>query len=459
MKKYSLFILLLLLISCVEDVNHKMIDTDIVNPDISQKTEITFKQLYDLHGNEIGKDTVVVGYVVSSDIQGNFYKEVFIQNTTGLSDIAPENPRMGMRIRVGIASASTKYALGRKVIINLEGLKRTTSNKLLTLGKPNGTYIKDILEFDLDTHILKTTEVAEVVPKPIELSNLTSSDLNTLVKIKDVHFKENQIGLPLSGLPTDDFNGLRTLVFCNTFRKDSILLETSNFADFSEEQIPNAQVDITAIYHISFDKEPILVLNQIEDLIPSGPYVNCSEIITPDLLITEVADPKVGTGEVARYVEIFNPTPNTVSLEGWNLVRYNKTSANNYSYIISLDDLSIAPNSTLLIANDALDDQTNKTWFETYFGFAPMISHSNIDGNGDDAYELIDPLNKVKDVYGVPNVDGTGSAWEYEDGVAVRKIDISIPNTVFDESEWQIKKNVPQLNIDGGNMDFTPGVR
>ena len=459
MKKHTLFSLIILLVSCVEDINHKTIDTTIVNPDISQKTEITFKQLYNLHNNEIGKDTIVTGYVVSSDQQGNFYKEIFVQNTLGIADLGVDNPRMGMRIRVGLTNTSTKYAKGRKVIINLEGLKRTTSDDLITLGKPSGTYIKDILEFELDDYILKTDEVGTVIPKILKLSDLTNHDLNTLVKIEDVHFKENQIGLPFSGLPTDDYDGVRTLEFCNTKRRDTVLLETSNFADFYDNLIPNTQVDITAIYNISFNNEPILVLNQIEDLVEIGTYDNCPEIVTPNIMITEVADPKVGTGEVARYVELYNPTENAVSLDGWKLIRYNKTSANNNSYDIPLEGLSIAAKTTLIIANNDMDGTTNKTWFETYFGFVPVLTDAHLDGNGDDAYELLDPLNEVKDVYGVPNVDGTGLFWEYEDGAAVRKINITSPNPVFEETEWLIKKNVPELNTTGGNMDFTPGFR
>lgn len=446
------------MVSCVEDFNHKEINTEIINPDISQKTEITFKELYHLHSNEIGKDTVITGYVVSSDQQGNFYREIFVQNTLGDSDISVENPRMGIKIRVGVNSTSTKFAKGRKVVVDLSGLKRTTSDDLITVGVSSGNYIKDVLEFDIDHHILKMDEVGTIIPKTIELSQLTDQELNTLIKIEDVHFKESDLGLPFAGLPSDDYDGLRTLVYCDNKRKDSIFLETSNFADFSDEILPEKQMDITAIYHISYDDEPILILNKIEDLQEVGDYITCPEITTTNLMITEVADPKVGTGEVARYVEIYNPTPDTISLDGWSLKRYNKTTSNNNAYVIHLDGLVIEGNSTVIIANNDVDETTNKTWFEIYFGFAPAMTNSNLNGNGDDAYELIDPLNKMKDVFGIPNVDGTDTVWEYENGVAVRKSSILVPYSIFDETEWMIKTELPELST-GGSSDFTPGVR
>ncbi|GGF61349.1 DUF5689 domain-containing protein [Wenyingzhuangia marina] len=439
MKKHTLFSLIILLVSCVEDINHKTIDTTIVNPDISQKTEITFKQLYNLHNNEIGKDTIVTGYVVSSDQQGNFYKEIFVQNTLGIADLGVDNPRMGMRIRVGLTNTSTKYAKGRKVIINLEGLKRTTSDDLITLGKPSGTYIKDILEFELGDYILKTDEVGIVIPKILKLSDLTNHDLNTLVKIEDLHFNINQIGMPFSSLPTDEYDGLRILEFCNTKRRDTILLETSNFADFSDNLIPNAQVDITAIYNISFNNEPILVLNQIEDLVEIGTYDNCPEIVTPNIMITEVADPKEVTK--ARFVEIYNPTNKEVSLKDWILVRYNYTSFKNTKELaalpISLTNVTIPAKGFVIVTRD-------KAAFSTYFEVTADIESSNLDGNGDDAYELLDPFGALIDVYGNASNDGTGSDWEYMDGIAVRKVEIDEPNSDFIKSEWEILN----VNID-----------
>lgn len=447
MKKYSLGIILAFLVSCVDDFNHQEIDTTIVSPDLSGKTEITFSQLYNLHSKEIGKDTLVTGYVVSSDQQGNFYKEIFVQNTLGAEDIADENPRMGIRIRVGLTKTSTKYAKGRKVAINLEGLKKTTSDDLLTLGKPSGNYIKDILEFELDDYIYKIDEIGETIPKPVTLSELTTNDLNTMVKIEDVHFKVSQIGMPFAGLSTDDFDGKRTLEYCRGFRNDTILLETSNFADFASKEIPNTQLNITAIYNISFDNEPILVLNKFIDIEETGAYVNCNTK-TPNVLITEIADPE--NAAFSRYVELYNHEDVAVVLDDWNLNRYVNGGTEQK---IPLDGLFIAAKGFIIIANDEVSSTTNFN-FQDSFGFMSDSVHSKLDGNGDDAYALTNESGNVIDIYGDTTKDGTGSVWEYEDGRVYRNIDIIKPNTVFTIEEWSIFK-------DGQNApnDFNPRVR
>lgn len=453
----SFLLVVVLCISCVNDVDHSLIDVRITDPDLSDKKELTFQQVFNLHNNPIGKDTIVTGYVVSSDDQGTFFKELYIQNTLDVDNISKDNPRMGIKIRVGLRAVSTKYVLGRKVAINLEGLKKTMSNNVLTIGTPSSFFIKDILEFDLDTHILKMDEVGIPIPKELFINELSAQDLNTLIKTKNIHFKENEVGIPFSGLSTDHFDGKRVLEFCDRSRRDTLILETSNFADFASKIIPNKQIDISGVYQINFDKEPVLVLNQFEDIVTIGAYSKCPEITTPDLMITEVADPKVGSGQVARYVEIYNPTEQDVSLEGWSLVRYNKTSKNENRHPIDLSGQIIKSKQLMIVANN--DHEKEITWFETYFGFQPDIINTHLDGNGDDAYELIDPLDEVKDVYGIPNRDGTGLVWEYENGVALRKQDIIAPKKIFDVSEWIIKTEIAPLIIKTSNLDFTPRER
>jgi len=458
MKQYSI-ILAFILISCTSDLNHQAIDTTISSPNLIGKTILSFLELRNLHNNEIGKDTLVVGYIVSKATGGNFFKEFYIQNTLETKDITAQNPRMGIRVRVGLRSVGDLYGFGRKIALNLEGLKKTNSGDLMTIGAVNVFFIKDISEFDVDTHILRFDEVANVTPKSVRIKNLTTNDLNTLVKIENVRFKEELIGKPLANLPEDDFDGLRTLLFCNTTRIDTIVLETSNFSDFSNRIIANDILNTTAIYTHNFDGLPVLILNDTEGLKVVGPYVDCPEIVSSNLMITEVADPKVGVGEVARYVEIYNPTNHVVDLEGWTLVRCNKTNTNSYKLPIKLDGLFIVPKGFVVIANNDIDEQSGLTWFETYFGFPPSLTNSNLDGNGDDAYQLVDNLNKVKDLFGQVNVDGTGLGWEYENGVAVRNLNSVLPNANFDINSWTIKTELNQLVIKDVNTDFNPGLR
>lgn len=451
MKKMIASLVCILLVSCVEDMDHNSIETAVVDPDLEGKTVLTFQELFDLHGNEIGKDTIVSGYVVSSDKESNFYKEVYIQNTLGVSNLGTNNPRMGLRIRLGLRATNTKYAPGRKVAINLEGLKRTVSDNLITLGAPSGTFIKEILEFDVDKHLLKFNEVGVVVPKEVAISELKEQDLNTFIKVSNVHFKTSEFGKSLAGLPTDNFDGKRTLEFCEMFRKDSLIVETSNFANFASEKVPENQLNVTGIYAINFDNEPVIILNSYDSLEDIGVYSSC-EIQTPKILITEVADPDAGAGKVIRYVELYNPMEVDFEMKGWRLNKFVNANKEPSSGGLDLSDITIPAKSTFVIAHNEFD-------FKEFFGFAPDMSSTYVTGNGDDSYQLEDNKGVVVDTYGVPGLDGTDEVWEYENGRAIRKIATSSPTVDFSENEWEIQKDIPTVSPIVPLTIYTPGIR
>lgn len=448
MKKYILGLTCAFLaFSCVEDMDHQPIDTTITNPNLENKTELTFNDLYNLHSNEIGKDTIVTGYVVSTDAQGNTYKEIYVQNTLEATDISAENPRMGLRVRLGLRSTGIKYALGRKIAINLEGLKRTTSDNLMTIGSPSNTYIKDILEFDVDEHILKFDEIGEITPKTVQISELKEQDLNTLISIKNIQFSSYEFGKPLADLPTDDFDGKRTLESCSSFRNDTIILETSNFSDFATESVPETKINITAIYNINFDDEPVLILNTFDNIEAAGTYDSCT-ISTPNILISEIADPE--NASFSRYVELYNNEDENINLTGWNLNRFvNGGDVRN----ISLDGLIIPAKGFVIIANNKESTDTNQNFYDS-FGFEADLLDGNLDGNGDDAYTLTTETGELVDIFGETTEDGSESDWDYEDGRVYRIVTINEPNNTFTLSEWGIVK-------DGKNAptDFSPNER
>jgi hypothetical protein len=75
----------------------------------------------------------------------------------------------------------------------------------------------------------------------------------------------------------------------------------------------------------------------------------------------------------------------------------------------------------------------------------------------------VDPFGTVIDIFGVLGQDGTGTDHEFEDGRAVRNLEVTAGSPVYVFSEWQIFNdsgeagtvNLPQLAPD----DFSPGIR
>ena len=190
-----------------------------------------------------------------------------------------------------------------------------------------------------------------------------------------------------------------------------------------------------------------------------------------NLFISEIADPNNNTR--GRFVELFNSATVDIDLTGWTIIRYTNDGTTPSAEIHHLVG-SITANSTFVVGKVS-DASTTTDDFISIFGFAPDQAadpHSDgttnkvvtpIDSNGDDQILLIAPDGSTKDIFGVIGEDGSGTAHEFEDGKAVRKMTVTQSNPVWDTSEWDV------YNDSGGNgtindpqdapADFTPGVR
>ncbi len=88
-----------------------------------------------------------------------------------------------------------------------------------------------------------------------------------------------------------------------------------------------------------------------------------------------------------------------------------------------------------LAAGENVYVTTDEQGFADWFGFAPTHAGSGAASvNGDDAIELYRD-GAVIDLFGQPDTDGTGTAWEYQDGWAYRKAGTG-PSPDFDPADW-----------------------
>ena len=101
------------------------------------------KELYILGTTplKIVSDIVVKGYVVSSDQEGNFFKEFYMQD-------APENPEAGIKVALNLNSIYNKFNFGREVYIRLKGLyvgETNSGDGIIAIGgKISATDVKEV---------------------------------------------------------------------------------------------------------------------------------------------------------------------------------------------------------------------------------------------------------------------------------------------------------------------------
>lgn len=329
----SFFIFAITVISCVEDTDFQVPNTQVVEPNI--KTTLTVAKVQQdliqeynsnkklMYTYKVNKNnpTYVIGYVASSDAAGNFFKSLIVQDK-------PENPTAGIEVLINNSSLSQTYEVGRKVYIKLDGLSVSyddgeSTSKISPTNNVPGVYklgllsnenrVDQIPSTTFRNVIKKSGEVATMVPTAIKIGDIKNNHVNTLVKLESAQFAKSSLGKTFAGEPNDQFDGFRNIFECGT--EETIELQTSTFASFKSSTVPTGKGTAVAVLEKDFRAERfVLTVNTPADLAFTD---------------AERCDPPVldcGTGTVGGskvvFEENFNSFSNTASVTtaGWTNV-------------------------------------------------------------------------------------------------------------------------------------------
>ena len=363
----------------------------------------------------VEESMVLEGFVISSDREGNFTKRIVLQD-------AFENPSLGLQILTDEEETHEQFALGQKVFFKLNRLYMDRVDGVLSMGYTDGKTVEAIEEGALFDFVVPTEEIQTLVPLSKELSELdTESFQNTLVRIEKLQLVAQELGKAYAYY-SGDAAADRTLETCGVLQK--INVHTEGGASFAQESFPKGLGSITGVLSRN-DQKLKVQIRSLVDVEFSAATERCPLII-PKVLLTEIADPH--NNNMARFVELYNAGADPIDLEGWSLHKYLNGSSVVSGTALRLS--GVLPSKSFLILGN--------TSFASVFGFAPDIVSPYISGTGDDVYELVDPNQKVHDVFGHRGIDGSNTGWEYTDGKAIRKVEVTEPNPVFELSEWTV---------------------
>lgn len=396
---------------------------------------------------ELTQDLDLVGYVSSSDREGNIFGSIYIQD-------ALSNPKYGLELKTDLLETHSRFPPGSKVRIALKGLYLGPQGSGLALGSIRDLFGSPVLDripaLSTLNHIMISCESGgELIPLLLEGEALDEKMIHTLVRINDLEVETAYKDTLYAQY------GLETRVPLQSCNGQVIELVNSGFSAFQNEVLPRGSGSAIGILMGSRKKFELLIRNP-SDLDFTG--LSCEKRFPPvtsdSLFISEIADPE--NEPQGRFLEIYNAGNSDIDLKGWSLIRF--TNANLEPGIpADLSGKTIPSKSALVLS----------AWPETFYqvyGFNPDIvikSNGPADSNGDDNMALLDPFGKIIDFFGIPGEDGTGTTHEFEDGVAIRNTDIKKANPDFNFLEWKI------YNDSGGNGtenrphfapdDFTPG--
>jgi len=392
-------------------------------------------------------DWIVEAYVISTDEAGNFFNTLHVQDS-------PSDPTCGIQIEVELRDSHLFFEPGDKILIHVKGLYLGKSKGILRLGSAYSSFGTlqpgRIPKHAVFKHIVKScTASFPLIPKHILISELDIQPANTLIRLDQLEFAEEELD---SSFARARESTLRRLVNCED---REVILMNSGYSDFFKESLPAGMGDITAIYYPEGGDAKLIIRSPADlDFTEERCQEWITEFTSEKLIISELADPD--NNNAARFVELYYAGDENLPLKGWRLDRYTNDNLEKSSSVL-LSDFTIGPGQFLIIAANALVFQ------ETY-GFPPDLEagvNSPADSNGDDNIVLVDPFDKIIDIFGRIGEDGSGTDHEFEDGRAIRKNAVILANSVFTPAEWVIYNDtgasgtINQPQIAPG--DFTPG--
>lgn len=333
----SVLLIAFTITSCVKDGDFNVPNIIVEEPNITANSSVlaiktALEQEFNSSGNVVytfyenkENPTYIEAYVVSSDATGNFYKKLIVQDKV-------ENPTAGVEVLLNKTSLSETYEVGRKVYIKLDGLsvsyddgesagyidpKNGIPGKYV-LGILDGNRVDDIPSTEIEKHIFRSATVAEIVPTIISLADITDVHINTLIQLPSAQIIKSDIVKTFAGEPIDEYDGFRTVFECET--EKTIQLQTSTFASFKSNLVPQGKGTFTAVLSKDYASEFLVAIaNTPSDL----DFTDNSRCDPPVLECTGSAG-----GSVILLDEDFESISSTEELTaaGWTNVNVNEGS-------------------------------------------------------------------------------------------------------------------------------------
>ncbi len=316
--------MILLFAGCVDD-EFDVPPIDIPHVDFEANTTIAeLKAMYSGGLDSIDTNIIITGVVVANDESGNFYKQLEIQDNTG-----------GIEVRLDRYDLYTQFKVGQRVYIKCQGLFLGNYGGLIQLGYKYQGGIGRIPDAIIDQHVFRDS-LPGTPPPPIKttIPGLHTNYLSMLIQIDSVHFGEVGAKFAESDAITN-----RTIL---DREGHTLILRTSNYANFASELLPPGEGSIRGILSI-FNGIYQLYIRDLNDL------VNWNEDATLPFLETFSSNP-LANGTWLTY--------SAASNKNWT---YNSSNGNpggcmemnGYGADVASDDWLVSPEFNLTSATAA----------------------------------------------------------------------------------------------------------
>jgi len=317
----GVFALAFTLNSCVKDTDYETPQIKCEEPAIDASQMTTIEAVLDNwhalnpgnYDNNVlkfaGTDdqpVYLAGYVVSNDQTGNFYKELFIQDD-------PVNPEHALKIAIDMRSLFTKYDVGRKIYVQLNGLGLNKRHGEYIIGELDGENLINIRENVAKKQIKRSCEPAEIQAKVVNIADINDDMLGMFIQLDNMQFSLSEVGKTFVD-PADSYDTHRTLVNCDT--EDEIKLETSTFASFKDNLLPDLKGSLKGILSRDYGDDYYVIR-----VLGPDAFDFTGDRCDPPLL--DCNGTNVGGNTIVFFDDFEAYSTNDTNLPGWTNVNVN----------------------------------------------------------------------------------------------------------------------------------------
>ncbi len=256
--------------------------------------------------DETAEPVYLTGYVVSKDDTGNFYKEIFIQDD-------PVDPQHALKVAVDMRSLFTKYDVGRKLYVQLNGLGLNKVHGEYVIGELDGEDVINIRENKAKELIKRSCQVEAIVPKTVTVGEINEDMLGMYVQLNNMQFDRSEIGKTFVDA-ADSYDSHRKMVSCED--EEELQLETSTFASFKDNLLPEGQGSVKGILSRDY-RDDYYVLR----VLGADEFSFDGERCDPPLL--ECDGDNVGGNNVVFFDDFESYSAYSTDIPGWTNVNVN----------------------------------------------------------------------------------------------------------------------------------------
>ena len=209
---------------------------------------------------KITSDIQIKGVVTGNDIEGNLYNEISLQDETGAIIIA-----------ISEGGIWGYLPIGTEIVVDLKDLYIGNYGLQAQIGVPytnasGNTYVSRMSKLLWNSHFKLTGNTNNI--EPVTFNNSTWDNFNDgakLATIKNVRFDvpndTTTFASPNSGA------GSKSIYFKGIDK--SVMVYTSNYADFAATYVPTGKVNVTGIV-ITYNRYKEFIIRSIDDVQPAN---------------------------------------------------------------------------------------------------------------------------------------------------------------------------------------------